>query len=61
MLNPAEYYLIESIKKGDRKSFEFLFKSYYSNLCKYARNIVHNEAIAEDLVIDISGKIWENW
>ncbi len=60
MLNLAEHYLAESIKKGDQKSFEFLFKSYYSNLCKYARNIVHNETTAEDLVMDIFVRIWES-
>lgn len=59
MLSLSEQYLIESIKKGDQKSFEFLFKSYYSDLCKYARNIVHNETTAEDLVMDIFVKIWE--
>ena len=59
MLNLAEKYLIESIKKGDQGSFEFLFKSYYSGLCKYARNIIHNETIAEDLVMDIFVKLWE--
>jgi len=60
MLNLAENYLIESIKGGDQKSFELLFKSYYSSLCKYARNIVHNESTAEDLVMDIFVKIWES-
>jgi RNA polymerase sigma-70 factor, ECF subfamily len=60
MLNLAEQYIIESIKKGDKKSYEFLFKSYYSDLCKYARNIVHNEATAEDLVMDVFVKIWES-
>jgi RNA polymerase sigma-70 factor (ECF subfamily) len=59
MLSLAEHFLIESIKKGDQKSFEFLFKSYYSNLCKYARNIVHNQESAEDLVMDIFVRIWE--
>jgi RNA polymerase sigma-70 factor, ECF subfamily len=59
MLSLAEIFLIESIKKGDQKSFEFLFKSYYSNLCKYARNIVHNEATAEDLVMDVFVRLWE--
>jgi RNA polymerase sigma-70 factor, ECF subfamily len=59
MLNFSEHFIIESIRKGDRKSYEFLFKSYYSNLCKYARNIVHNDATAEDLVMDVFVKIWE--
>lgn len=60
MLNLAEHYLVESIKKGDQKSFEFLFKSYYSKLCKYARSIVHNETTAEDLVMDIFVRMWES-
>lgn len=60
MSNLAELYLIESIKKGDQKSFEFLFRSYYPGLCKYARNIVHNETTAEDLVMDIFAKFWES-
>jgi RNA polymerase sigma-70 factor (ECF subfamily) len=59
MLNLAEHYLVESIKKGDQKSFEFLFKSYYSNLCKHARSIVQNEETAEDLVMDVFVKLWE--
>jgi RNA polymerase sigma-70 factor, ECF subfamily len=59
MLNLAEHYLIESIKKGDQKSFEFLFRSYYSKLCKHARSIVQNEETAEDLVMDVFAKIWE--
>ena len=60
MLNLAEQFLAASVKRGDQKSFEYLFKSYYSNLCKYARNIVHNETTAEDLVMDIFAKIWES-
>jgi RNA polymerase sigma-70 factor (ECF subfamily) len=60
MLNLSEQYIIELIRKGDRKSFEFLFKSYYSSLCKYARGIVHNETTSEDLVMDIFVKIWES-
>ena len=60
MLSLAEHYLAASIKKGDQKSFELLFKSYYPGLCKYARNIVHNESTAEDLVMDIFVGIWES-
>jgi RNA polymerase sigma-70 factor, ECF subfamily len=60
MLSQAEKYIIDSIKSGDKKAYEMLFKGYYSNLCKYARNIVRNEATAEDLVMDIFIKIWES-
>jgi RNA polymerase sigma-70 factor (ECF subfamily) len=60
MLSVSEKYLIESIRNGDQKAFEFLFKNYYSDLCKYARNIVQIEAVAEDLVMDVFAKMWES-
>jgi RNA polymerase sigma-70 factor (ECF subfamily) len=56
----AEKRLIESIKEGDFKSYELLFKSYYSSLCKYARSLVHNGATAEDIVMDLFIKLWES-
>ncbi len=59
MLSATDKYLIDSIKDGDRKAFECLFKIYYSDLCKYAGNLVLNETVAEDLVMDIFVKIWE--
>lgn len=59
MLSESEKYLIESIKKGDGKAFEHLFKMSYSNLCKYAGNLVFSQAIAEDLVMDVFVKLWE--
>jgi len=59
MLSETEKYLIESIKEGDRKAFEYLFKFYYSDLCKYAGNLVLDETIAEDMVMDVFVKLWE--
>jgi RNA polymerase sigma-70 factor, ECF subfamily len=55
----SERLIIESIKKGDRKSFEYLFKNYYSNLCKYAGKIVHNDVTSEDIVMDVFARLWE--
>jgi RNA polymerase sigma-70 factor (ECF subfamily) len=59
MLSATDKYLIESIKEGDRKAFEYLFKIYYADLCKFSSNLVQNETIAEDLVMDIFVKLWE--
>jgi RNA polymerase sigma-70 factor, ECF subfamily len=59
MLTSAEQFLIESIKNGDKKAFGFLFSKYYSSLWKYARNLVKNDATAEDLVMDLFVKFWE--
>lgn len=59
MLPDTDRYLIDSIKKGDFNSFEILFRSYYSLLCRYAAGMLHNEVTAEDLVSDVLVKIWE--
>jgi RNA polymerase sigma-70 factor, ECF subfamily len=55
-----ELQLIESVKQGDIKSFELLFKSYYSRLCRYAHHYVRDKVVVEDLVKDALLKIWEN-
>lgn len=55
----AEQFFIESIKKGDKKAFEFLFNRYYSNLWKYATNLVRDDNTAEDLVMDVFVRFWE--
>lgn len=59
MLSETDKYLIESIKKGDYNSFEIVFRSYYSLLCKYAFSLIHDAHLAEDLVSDVLGRIWE--
>lgn len=59
MLTVAEQFLIESIKKGDKKAFGFLFNRYYSDLWKYATNIIRDDATAEDLVMDVFVRFWE--
>jgi RNA polymerase sigma-70 factor (ECF subfamily) len=59
MLSTTEQYLVESIRNGDRKAFEFLYRNYYQDLCRYARNLVLIETVAEDLVMDVFTKVWE--
>jgi len=59
MLSSTERYLVDSIQNGDRKAFEFVFRTYYADLCRYARNIIQLDATAEDLVMDIFTRLWE--
>ena len=49
---PLEKELIESIKNGNQKSFELVFKTYYSRLCNFAFSYTHQLETAEDLVKD---------
>ncbi|HQH40197.1 MAG TPA: RNA polymerase sigma-70 factor [Bacteroidales bacterium] len=59
MLPEAEKYLVEAIRKGDYHSFEILFRTYYSVLCKYACSYVKVHELAEDIVSEIFVRLWE--
>ena len=59
-MNELEHQLLISVKNGDIKSFELIFKSYYVRLQKYAFSIVKEKEIAGDLVKDTFIKWWEN-
>ena len=51
--------LVARMKNGSDKSFEVLFKRYYTDLCKYVFGLVGNEEAAKDLVNECFLKIWD--
>ena len=59
MNQPDEKDLFEKIKKGDEKSFEFLFHKYYRHLCYFASKIINDDVAAEEIVQDFFVKLWE--
>lgn len=48
------------IQKEDEKAFEILFYTFYSSLCFYANQIIHNHELSEELVQDVFLKIWQS-
>ena len=52
--------LAEGIRSGDRLIFERLFRLHYTPLTSYARYILKNPTIAEEMVQEIFLKLWEN-
>lgn len=48
------------IKGGSQEAFEFLFLSYYQDLCAYASGILHNATAAEEIVQETFVKLWED-
>lgn len=50
--------LFDAVKKGDCKSFESLFSSYYEPLCNFAYLFVQDRGIAEETVSDVFLNIW---
>ena len=59
-MSPLEKELIASIKNGNEKSFELVFKTYYSRLCNFAFSYTHQLETAEDLVKDVFIILWNN-
>ena len=52
--------LIESIKKGNSKSFELVFKTYYKRLCTFAFDYTRQLETAEDIVKDFFVAFWNS-
>jgi RNA polymerase sigma-70 factor (ECF subfamily) len=49
-----------SFTKGDTKAFEYIFKSYSGYLLNYSRQILKDDAAAEEIVESVFLSLWEN-
>lgn len=52
--------ILDKIRKGDVKSFENLFHQYYPGMLLYAKKLVKNEDVAEEIVQDVFYNLWKN-
>lgn len=51
--------IFQSIKSGDEKALEMLFKEYYQPLCRYANSYLEDPDDAEEVVQNCFIKLWE--
>ncbi|MDR0743918.1 MAG: RNA polymerase sigma-70 factor [Tannerella sp.] len=51
--------VFEKIKKGDIKTFEDVFRRYYTPLCLYSSGITGRKEISEEVVQDVFYNIWK--
>lgn len=51
--------LFDQVKSGDQKSLELLFSIYFPRLNDFARNVVKDDAISQDIVQDVFLKVWD--
>lgn len=58
-MKDPDQYIWWKIKKGDKKAFEVLYKSYYSCLCLYAYGLIADEEFVKEIVNDVFLKVWE--
>jgi len=54
-----EQNLFSSLKAGEERAFEKLFRNYYVPLCYYASKILQNDGAAEEIVQDFFLRLWE--
>ena len=52
--------LLEALRKGEEKAFEYLFDRYYEGLLNYAGRIVREIELAHDLVQETFCKLYED-
>jgi len=55
-----EQILVDGLKEGDLKIFDYLFHYYYSGLVVFAFRYIENMQAAEDLVQDFFFQLWLN-
>jgi RNA polymerase sigma-70 factor, ECF subfamily len=51
--------LFQNIKKGDKKSFEQLFKLYYAPLCLFSHKFIADNDECEEIVQGFFMKLWD--
>ncbi len=54
-----ELVLVARVRDGDAVAFRALFDAYYLPLCSYVFGYVGSRALAEEVVQDIFGAVWE--
>ncbi len=52
--------ILKELKYGSKKAFEYVFKTYYDPLCRYAEEILKDRDQAEDVVETLFIIIWED-
>ena len=51
--------LIEQLKNGEEKAYMYLCDTYYRRLSAYAQSLIHDHALAEDIVQNVFIKTWK--
>ena len=52
--------LFDKVKSDDQKALEHLFSIYYARLNDFAKNMVKDDVISQDIVQEVFVKVWEN-
>jgi len=56
---PADAALLERIKSGDQEAFSLLYRRYFAKLSHFAFRRLQDEAVTEELVMDVFFELWQ--
>lgn len=59
-MNDLENRILAELKHGSKEAFEYIFRTYYTSLCKYAKEILKDPQQAEDVVINLFATVWDD-
>src|SRR5688500_1845963 len=54
----SEHDLLKAVAAGDLASFERLYRLYATRVLHYVRTLVHDPAVAEEILGDVMFAIW---
>ncbi len=52
--------ILKNLTIGNEDAFEFIFLTFYNELCNYACSILRDKDTAEEIVQEVFVKLWEN-
>ncbi|MBC6998775.1 RNA polymerase sigma-70 factor [Cytophaga sp. FL35] len=52
-------FLVQNLKNGNEKAYEYLVEEYHHPLCVYANSLVNDKDQAEDIVQNVFIRTWE--
>lgn len=56
----TDSFLLNALREGEEKAFDFIFRKFYKALCAQANLYVHDLDLAQSLVQECFLKLWEN-
>ena len=57
--NKEEKFLLGQLAIGDQSSYQKLFHTYYTDLCRFCMRYVRNHEVSEEIVQDVFIYLWE--
>lgn len=55
-----DIHIIDKLKQGDEKAFQYIYDCHYVLLCRFAYQLLNDSSLAEEIVDDTIFYLWEH-